>query len=408
MFNGMIPYGKQNITQHDIDAVVEALTSNWLTQGPHVSQFERAVANKLSAKQPLYGVTANSATSCLHLACLALGLDQDKHLWTSPNTFVASANCGRYCGANVDFVDINPRSFNLCPEKLAQKLSIAKENNTLPHIVVAVHFAGQSCEMEAIYALSKEFGFKVIEDASHAIGGRYQGQYIGNGRYSDVTIFSFHPVKILTTAEGGIALTQHSEIAQRMENLRSHGITRGITRAIDTSIDARIDNPQGAWYYEQESLGFNYRMSDLQAALGISQLSRLDEFVRRRKYLANRYTQKLASLPLATPIIEPSCDSAWHLYVIQLAFPDCRRRVFDALRASNIGVHVHYIPVHTHPYYRDLGFKWGDFPLAENYYHAALTLPLFFDMTCQQQDTVITALADILTECALDIRITTQ
>lgn len=381
----MIPYGKQNISQLDIDAVVEVLSSDWLTQGPRVNQFERAVATTFGAK---YAIAANSATSCLHLACLALGLQKGQRLWTSPNTFVASANCGRYCGADVDFVDIDPHSFNLCPKKLAQKLHLAKKNNTLPSIVIAVHIAGQSCEMEAIYALSKQFGFRLIEDASHAIGGRYQGQYIGNGRYSDVTIFSFHPVKIITTGEGGIALTQHADIAQRMEDLRSHGITRD-PRAL-------IDSEQGAWYYEQQSLGFNYRMTDLQAALGISQLSRLKQFITRRAYLANRYNQKLAHLPLTTPTIHGDCDSAWHLYVIQLANPDCRRRVFDSLRANNIGVHVHYIPVHTQPYYRELGYDWGDFPVAENYYRAALTLPLYFDMTEQQQDTVIAALTALL------------
>ncbi|CZF77684.1 UDP-4-amino-4,6-dideoxy-N-acetyl-beta-L-altrosamine transaminase [Grimontia marina] len=381
----MIPYGKQNISQDDIDAVVDALTSDFITQGPRVTQFENAVAQKVGAK---HAVAVNSATSALHIACLALELGKGQRLWTSPNTFVASANCGLYCGADVDFVDIDPATYNLCPKRLAEKLEHAKLSDTLPHIVVVVHMCGQSCDMEAIHQLSEQYGFHIIEDASHAISGKYQDQYVGNCQYSDITVFSFHPVKIITTAEGGMALTNNPALAKAMENLRSHGVTR--------DLESLVDSNQGAWYYEQQSLGFNYRMTDLQAALGTSQLARLDTFVERRQVLADRYTEKLSALPLTTPTLLPASKSAWHLYVIQLAEPDCRRSVFDELRAKGIGVHVHYIPVHTQPYYRELGFEWGHFPAAENYYQAALSLPLYFDMTEDEQDTVIQALADAL------------
>ncbi|MDF2184259.1 UDP-4-amino-4,6-dideoxy-N-acetyl-beta-L-altrosamine transaminase [Grimontia hollisae] len=381
----MIPYGKQNISQDDIDAVIDALTSDFITQGPRVTQFEHAVAEKVGAK---HAIAVNSATSALHIACLALGLSKGQRLWTSPNTFVASANCGLYCGAKVDFVDIDPITYNLCPKRLAAKLELAKRTDTLPNVVVVIHMCGQSCDMEAIHLLSQQYGFRIIEDASHAIGSKYQDLYVGNCQYSDITVFSFHPVKIITTAEGGMALTNNPKLAKAMENLRSHGITR--------DSESLVDQGQGAWYYEQQSLGFNYRMTDLQAALGISQLAKLDAFVERRQTLADRYNQKLSALPLTTPTLLPESKSAWHLYVIQLAEPDCRQRVFDALRAKNIGVHVHYIPVHTQPYYRALGFKWGQFPVAEHYYHAALSLPLYVDMTEEEQDTVIQALADAL------------
>lgn len=381
----MIPYGKQNISQDDIDAVVNALTSDFITQGPRVTQFENAVAQKVGAK---HAIAVNSATSALHIACLALELGKGQRLWTSPNTFVASANCGLYCGADVDFVDIDPGTYNLCPKRLAEKLELAKLTDTLPHILVVVHMCGQSCDMEAIHQLSEQYGFRIIEDASHAIGGKYQVQYVGNCQYSDITVFSFHPVKIITTAEGGMALTNNPALAKAMENLRSHGVTR--------DLESLVDSNQGAWYYEQQSLGFNYRMTDLQAALGTSQLERLDAFVERRQGLADRYTEKLSALPLTTPTLLPASKSAWHLYVIQLAEPDCRRRVFEELRAKGIGVHVHYIPVHTQPYYRELGFEWGQFPAAEHYYQAALSLPLYFDMTEDEQDTVIQALADAL------------
>ncbi len=383
----MIPYGKQNILQEDIEAVIQALTSDFLTQGPRVKQFENAISKKVGAH---YAVATNSATSSLHLACLALGLCEGQILWTSPNTFVASANCARYCGAEVDFVDINPHTYNLCPIKLEEKLKISRKNKTLPSILVAVHLAGQSCNMKAIHALSCEYGFKIIEDASHAIGGRYKGEYIGGGQFSDITVFSFHPVKIITCAEGGMALTNQVKLAETMTHLRSHGISYAREDLLNLS--------EGAWYYEQNALGMNYRMTELQAALGMSQLTRLDSFVKRRKALAKRYHEKLLSLPVILPTLLNECDPSWHLYVIQLKDPGSRRRIFDALRAQQIGVHVHYIPVHTQPYYRQLGFDWGDFVNAENYYHAALSLPLFFDMTNKQQDKVISVLSELLFE----------
>lgn len=386
----MIPYGKQNISQQDIEAVVEVLRSDYLTQGPRVGDFENGVLNKLGAQ---YAVASNSATSSLHLACLALGLKPGQRLWTTPNTFVASANCGRYCGANIDFVDIDPVTYNLCPKKLAEKLATAEKEGTLPHILVAVHMCGQSCDMNAIFHLAQRYGVKIIEDASHAIGGRYEGNYIGNCQYSDITVFSFHPVKIITCAEGGMALTNNEDLAVTMRHLRSHGVSyRGKNGE---------EKEEGAWYYEQEALGFNYRMTELQAALGLSQLSRLDAFVSRRNELAARYHEKLSGLPLFTPSLLDGCLSSWHLYVIQLSAPSSRRHIFDTLRAKGVGVHVHYIPVHTQPYYRNLGFDWGDFKVAENYYHAAISLPLFYDMTNQQQDQVVTALSQALTKQAL-------
>ncbi|MDD1792886.1 UDP-4-amino-4,6-dideoxy-N-acetyl-beta-L-altrosamine transaminase [Enterovibrio sp. ZSDZ42] len=387
----MHSYSRQSINQADIEAVIEALQSEYITQGPRVLEFERTIASKVGAE---YAVAANSATSSLHLACLALGLSAGKRLWTSPNTFVASANCGLYCGAEVDFVDINPATYNLCPIKLEEKLIAAEQTNQLPDVLVAVHMCGQSCDMAAIGRLAKQYNFRVIEDASHAIGGKYHDEYVGNCRHSDITVFSFHPVKIVTTAEGGMAVTNDAELAKAMESLRSHGITRDPSELKDVN--------QGAWYYEQHALGFNYRMTDLQAALGVSQLTRLDEFVERRNQLAQRYNEKLASLPLITPTLLGNCKSAWHLYVIQLAEPSCRRRVFDTMREQGIGVHVHYIPVHTQPYYQALGFDWGQFPVAEDYYHAALSLPLFFDMTEDEQDQVVAALSDAISS-ALNI-----
>ncbi|WP_163390808.1 UDP-4-amino-4,6-dideoxy-N-acetyl-beta-L-altrosamine transaminase [Enterovibrio norvegicus] len=381
----MHSYSRQAINQADIEAVLEALQAEYITQGPRVLEFEQAVANKVGAA---FGVAANSATSSLHLACLALELSAGKRLWTSPNTFVASANCGLYCGAEVDFVDIDPDTYNLCPKKLEEKLITAEQANQLPDVLVAVHMCGQSCDMAAIDRLAKQYGFHVIEDASHAIGGKYQDEYVGNCRHSDITVFSFHPVKIVTTAEGGMAVTNNAELAKAMENLRSHGITRDPAALKDAN--------QGAWYYEQHALGFNYRMTDLQAALGVSQLTRLDEFVERRNQLAQRYNEKLTSLALTTPTLLTDCKSAWHLYVIQLEDPSCRRRVFDTMREQGIGVHVHYIPVHTQPYYQALGFDWGQFPVAEAYYHAALSLPLFFDMTEDEQDQVVAALSDAI------------
>ncbi|MGE4440206.1 MAG: UDP-4-amino-4,6-dideoxy-N-acetyl-beta-L-altrosamine transaminase [Desulfomicrobium sp.] len=386
----MIPYGRQQICQADIDAVVTVLRSDFLTQGPVVPCFEQAVAGHVGAG---HGVAVNSATSALHIACLALGLGPGEWLWTSPITFVASANCGLYCGAKVDFVDIDPRTYNLCPNALAKKLEHAEREGRLPKIVVPVHLCGQPSDMAAIHNLGKRYGFRIIEDASHAIGGKYRGEFIGNCRYSDITIFSFHPVKIITTAEGGMATTNDPDLAERMSLLRSHGITR------DPSV--MIHEPDGPWYYQQIDLGYNYRMTELQAALGVSQMKRLDEFVSRRHSLARRYDKMLADYPVITPWQHPDSYSGLHLYVIRLNPNQTDRprfKVFESLRRQGIGVNVHYIPVHTQPYYRKLGFKPGDFPQAENYYAEAISLPMFHAMTDTQQDSVVEALGKAVRE----------
>ena len=380
----MIPYGRQDIIQADIDAVVEVLQSDFLTQGPMVPRFEQIVARHVGARHAL---AVNSATSALHIACLALGLGRGDWLWTTPITFVASANCGLYCGAQVDFVDIDPRTYNLCPQALERKLVQAEREGKLPKVVVPVHLCGQPCDMQAIHALAQRYGFKVIEDASHAIGGKYQGEFIGSGRYSDITVFSFHPVKIITTAEGGMALTNDAELANKMALLRSHGITRDLAQMTHES--------DGPWYYQQIDLGFNYRMTELQAALGISQMERLDQYVARRHQLAQRYDQLLANLPVTTPWQHPDSYSGLHLYVIRLQLDKIgksHRQVFEALRELGIGVSLHYIPVHTQPYYQSMGFKPDDFPESEHYYAEAISLPMFQMMTEMQQDAVLKAL----------------
>lgn len=380
----MIPYGRQDITQADIDAVVAVLESDFLTQGPVVPQFEQAVASYCAVRHAL---AVNSATSALHIACLALGLKAGDWLWTTPITFVASANCGLYCGARVDFVDIDPVTYNLCPKALEHKLIEAEKAGCLPKVVVPVHLCGQPCDMEAIHALAQRFGFRIIEDASHAIGGQYKGEPVGNCRYSDITIFSFHPVKIITTAEGGMALTNDDALAGHMALLRSHGITR------DPAL--MTHQPDGPWYYQQIDLGFNYRMTELQAALGVSQMHRLDAYVARRHVLARRYDALLASLPLTLPWQHPDSYSGLHLYVVRLKLDDMQRthrQVFDALRENGIGVNLHYIPVHTQPYFQRMGFKVGDFPEAEQYYMQAISLPLYATLTEAQQDEVVTAL----------------
>lgn len=383
----MIPYGRQEITQADIDAVTDVLRSDFLTQGPMVPRFEEAVARRTGAE---YAVAVNSATSALHIACLGLGLGPGDILWTSPITFLASANCALYCGAKVDFVDIDPRTYNLSTEALERKLEAAERNGTLPKVVVAVHLCGQSCDMAAVQRLSEKYGFAVIEDASHAIGGKYKGEWIGNSRYSAVTVFSFHPVKVVTSAEGGMALTNDATVARKMDLLRSHGMTRD---------PALMHGSDGPWYYEQVDLGFNYRLTDVQAALGLSQLSRLDEYVRRRHALAQRYDMLLRDLPVTLPWQHPDSYSGFHLYVVRLQLPAIgrtRRSVFEHLRALGIGVNVHYIPVHTQPYYRDLGFRHGQYPEAEKYYEEALTLPLYPTLSEQQQDEVVAALRKAL------------
>lgn len=384
----MIPYGRQEITQADIDAVVDVLQSDFLTQGPMVPRFEQDVAKHVGAE---YALAVNSATSALHIACLALGLGPGDRLWTTPITFVASANCGLYCGAEVDFVDIDPHTYNLCPQALERKLEQAEREGRLPKVVVPVHLCGQPCDMQAIHALAQRYGFKVIEDASHAIGGKYRGEFIGNCRYSDITVFSFHPVKIITTAEGGMALTNNAELANKMALLRSHGITR------DPAL--MTHEADGPWYYQQIDLGFNYRMTELQAALGVSQMERLDHYVARRHQLAERYNGLLAGLPVTTPWQHSDSYSGLHLYVIRLQLDKLQkshRQVFESLREQGIGVNLHYIPVHTQPYYQRMGFKQGDYPQAESYYAEAISLPMFQTMTGAQQDRVIEALGKAL------------
>jgi UDP-4-amino-4,6-dideoxy-N-acetyl-beta-L-altrosamine transaminase len=380
----MIPYGRQDITQSDIDAVIAVLRSDFLTQGPMVPRFERAVADYCGAR---HAVAANSATSALHVACMALGLGPGDWLWTSPITFVASANCGLYCGAQIDFVDIDPRTYNLDSRALETKLVEAKRHGRLPKIVVPVHFGGQSCDMRAIHALSRKYGFRIVEDASHAIGGRYLNEPVGNCRYSDVTVFSFHPVKIITTTEGGMALTNDPDLAERMELARSHGITRDPARMTHAS--------DGPWYYQQIALGYNYRMTDVQAVLGVSQIQRMDQYVSRRHELARRYDALLAELPVMTPWQDPDAYSGLHLYVVRLHLDRMTRshaEVFESLRAQDIGVNLHYIPVHTQPYYRQMGFGAGSFPEAERYYAEAISLPMYPTLHEEQQDLVVEAL----------------
>ncbi|MDG9787044.1 UDP-4-amino-4,6-dideoxy-N-acetyl-beta-L-altrosamine transaminase [Acinetobacter johnsonii] len=383
-----IPYGKQNINQADVDAVVDVLKSDFLTQGPQVPAFEKSVAQLVGAQHAL---AVNSATSALHIACLALGLGKGDLLWTSPITFVASSNCALYCGADVDFVDIDSQTYNMSISALKLKLEQAKKDNKLPKIVVPVHLCGQPCDMAKIYALSQEYGFKIIEDASHAIGGKYQGTYVGAGQYSDITIFSFHPVKIVTTAEGGMALTNDAKLAQKMDLLRSHGVTR--------NQDLMSKEPEGPWYYQQVDLGFNYRMTELQAALGISQMHRLEQFVAKRHDIAKVYNQILQNLPVVLPYQLPETYSGLHLYVIRLKLDEIsktRKEVFELLREKGIGVNVHYIPVHTQPYYENLGFKQGDFPEAESYYASAISLPMYPDLTQMQIDYIYQTLKEIL------------
>jgi UDP-4-amino-4,6-dideoxy-N-acetyl-beta-L-altrosamine transaminase len=379
----MIPYGRQHISQADIDAVIEVLRSDYLTQGPAVPAFEQAVARYCGSA---HAIASNSATSSLHTACLALGVGPGDLVWTSPITFVASANCARYCGADVDFVDIDPTTFNMSVTGLEEKLSRAASRGRLPKVVIPVHFAGEPCDMRSIHALSQRYGFRVIEDAAHAIGARYLDTVVGDCRYSDITVFSFHPVKIITTIEGGLATTNDPTIARSLALLRSHGISR---HEPDFGRE-----PDGPWYYEQIVLGFNYRMTDVQAALGLSQLQRLDEWVKTRQALATRYDHRLSALPLTLPF--RSCDSlsALHLYPILVPDPSGKQRaeVFDRLRKAGIGVNVHYIPVHLQPDFAKYGFRVGDFPNSEAYYRRTITLPLFSSLSTGDQDKVMNVL----------------
>jgi UDP-4-amino-4,6-dideoxy-N-acetyl-beta-L-altrosamine transaminase len=380
-----IPYGRQDISQADIDAVVEVLNSEYLTQGPAVPNFEFSVSEHCGVK---HAIAVNSATSALHIACLALDLGPGDWLWTTPITFVASANCGLYCGANIDFVDIDPVTYNLSAQVLESKLQRAALENKLPKVVVAVHFCGQPCDMSSIFSLSRRYGFKVIEDASHAIGGKYRDESIGNCRYSDITVFSFHPVKIITTGEGGMAVTNNGEYAERMKLFRSHGITRD-SRLMTKEMD-------GPWYYQQVALGFNYRMTDLQGALGVSQMTRINQFVARRHELAGRYNELLKDFPLTTPRYDSDGYSGLHLYVIRLHLNEIQKthlEVFENLREEGIIVNLHYIPVHLQPYYQKLGFKVGQFPEAERFYTEAISLPMYPTLSSEQQDQVVEAIS---------------
>ena len=398
----MIPYGKQDISEHDIASVVEVLQSDFLTQGPQVPLFESAIKKATTAE---YAFAVNSATSALHIACLALDVGPGDIVWTSPITFVASANCALYCGASVDFVDIDPATYNLCPQKLAEKLAHAKHHNTLPKVIIPVHLAGQSCAMEPIHTLAQEYGIKIIEDASHCIGAQYQDKPVGACTYSDITVFSFHPVKIVTTAEGGAAVTHCSKLAQRLVLFRSHGITRDKNMMDEDSVpDSHGQTPFPPWYYQQLALGYNYRMTDLHAALGVSQMQRLDSFIDSRQRLASRYHEKLADLPITLPKQLSDTASSWHLYIIRLHLDSDSSRlnnqthqeIFTALRERGIGINLHYIPVHLQPYFQRLGFVEGDFPVAEAYYQTALSIPLFHGMSDDQQDLVVQALRDVL------------
>jgi UDP-4-amino-4,6-dideoxy-N-acetyl-beta-L-altrosamine transaminase len=380
----MIPYGRQWIDDADIQAVVETLRSDWLTQGPAVGKLESAIADLCHVP---HAVAVNSATSALHIACLAIGAGPGDVVWTVPNTFVASANCARLCGADVDFVDIDPRTYNISLPALEQKLRESRAAGRVPKAVIPVHFSGRAPDQEAIWKLAEDYGFRVIEDASHSVGATHTGEPVGSCRWSDIAVFSFHPVKIVTTAEGGLATTRDAAFAERMARLRTHGITK------DQQLLSRKD--EGGWYYEQIELGLNYRLTDMQAALGLSQLRRLGAFLSRRRELVARYDRLLAELPVTRPLIDVLDDSAWHLYVIRIDAQRAgktRRQVYDAMRAAGIGVQVHYIPVHLQPYYRALGFKPGHCPEAERYSEEALSLPLYPAMSDAEQDQVVEAL----------------
>ncbi len=383
----MIPYGRQDISKDDVNAVLEVLQSDFLTQGPAVPAFEDKIKNYCGVKN---AVAVNSATSALHIACLALDVGPGDRVWTSPITFVASSNCALYCGATVDFVDTDPRTYNISVNALHSKLKEAEKNGVLPKVVIPVHLTGQSCEMAEVYALSKRYGFKIIEDASHAIGGKFLGEPIGNCAFSDITVFSFHPVKIITTCEGGLATTNNNDVAQKLRLLRSHGITRDENQMVNIS--------HGSWYYEQILLGFNYRMTDIQAALGVSQMDRLDQFVTKRHELADRYNQLLKHLPLVLPWQNEDSYSAFHLYVVKYEPVNGGRsfnEVFEFIRGEGIGVNLHYMPVYKQPYYKRLGFSENYCTEAERYYQSALSLPMYPGLTVEDQDKVVDVLGSI-------------
>ena len=388
MKENMIRYGQQEITKEDIEAVVDTLLSTNLTQGPKNEKFEKSVRHFTNAQ---HAFAVNSATSALHISCLALELGSGDILWTSPNSFVASSNCALYCGANVSFVDIDPNTYNMCPILLEKKLISAKKKDQLPKVVVPVHLSGQSCDMKAIHELSKIYGFKIIEDASHAIGGMYKNEPVGNCKYSDITVFSFHPVKIITTGEGGMALTNSDSIAEKLGLFRSHGITR------DKNLMTK--KADGSWYYQQIALGYNYRMTDIQAALGLSQMNRLSEYVDRRQELAKRYNELLKDFPLKLPFQSDDCYSSFHLYVIRLDLDEIsvtHESVFESFRDNNIMVNLHYIPIHLQPFYQDMGFSEGDYPEAEKYYSEAISIPLHPSLSFEDQDLVVDLLRKFL------------
>ncbi|MDA9842429.1 UDP-4-amino-4,6-dideoxy-N-acetyl-beta-L-altrosamine transaminase [Gammaproteobacteria bacterium] len=388
MKKNIIRYGQQEITKDDIESVVDTLLSNNLTQGPKNIDFENSVKNFTNAR---HAFAVNSATSALHISCLALGLGPGDILWTSPNSFVASSNCALYCGASVSFVDIDPDTYNMCPTLLEKKLIDAKKKDQLPKIVVPVHLAGQSCDMKAIHELSKTYGFKVIEDGSHAIGGMYKNEPVGNCKYSDITVFSFHPVKIITTGEGGMALTNSDSIAEKLGLFRSHGITR------DENLMTKESD--GSWYYQQIALGFNYRMTDIQASLGHSQMNRLSQYINRRQELAKRYNKLLNDFPLKLPFQSDDCYSSFHLYIIRLNLDEIsvtHESVFESFRDNNIMVNLHYIPIHLQPFYQDMGFSEGDYPEAEKYYSEAISIPLHPSLSFEDQDLVVELLRKFL------------
>lgn len=383
-----IPYARQDINNDDIEAVLKILQSDWLTQGPTIEKFEQTVAEYCGAK---YAVAVSSATAALHIACLAAGLKAGEVVWTSPNTFVASANCALYCGGTVDFVDIDARTYNLSVEALRNKLALAVKKKRLPKILIPVHFSGQSCEMAEIAELANKYEITIIEDASHAIGGEYRGKKVGSCAFSDMTVFSFHPVKIITTGEGGMITTNRKDLYEKLLLLRSHGITR--------NPELMIEGSHGPWYYQQIELGFNYRMTDIQAALGISQMGRIDDFVNRRNELASRYNEYLQELPLQLPTLHPDVYSSFHLYVIRLRLKQLNKshlEIFEQLRTDGILVNLHYIPVHTQPFYQRLGFNWGDFPQAEKYYQEAISIPMYASMSEEKQDFIIKTLAKVI------------
>jgi UDP-4-amino-4,6-dideoxy-N-acetyl-beta-L-altrosamine transaminase len=385
----MIPYGRQDITEDDIKEVKKVLRSDFLTQGPVVPRFEKLVANYCGAS---YAVAVNSATSALHIACLALDLGPGDWLWTSPNTFVASANCGLYCGAKVDFVDIDSKTYNMCVNSLSEKLEEAEKLGKLPKIVIPVHFAGQPCDMPTIYNLSKRYGFKIIEDASHAIGATYKKTKVGSCAHSDITVFSFHPVKIITTGEGGIALSNNKDTAEKMIRLRTHGITNDKKKMIQRPEDE-------IWNYQQINLGFNYRMNDIQAALGVSQMKRLDYYVSRRHEIAKVYDTELVELPVLLPWQSPNNYSSYHLYSIRIkkySKNKTQKKLYNELRENKIGANLHYIPVHRHPYYENLGFKKNDFPESEKFHREAISISIYPSLTNEDQKYVIETLKKVI------------